>query len=516
MQSRIKKKLFRSHLFSHLDGIVLIPTIIALEKKNIISQLKKNSINELAEQFNANEAYLNVALRLLASQGILRQIIYDDHNICYENTNSINITSILKTYALAQNIYIHNMDYNSIITDKKNIITEKKLYNTINNYISKKNISNQIQDKHVEGIMLAPLIVLFSRNGFFNGEAINMSLLNNKWHNLIIQLFKHCKLIDNDKKLTEYGLFIFKRASAYGVTVSYLPTYRNIENLIYRDANVLQLDSNLDEEIHVDRDMNVWGSGGAHQTYFKKIDEIILHLFNLPIEKQPKGFIDIGCGNGKFIEHIFDLIYYKTNRGKLLKKHPLFIVGSDFNQQALTATKKTIEKADIWAKAVFGDISNPQKIAEELLIKHKIELSDLLNVRSFLDHNRIYENPKQKIYKKSKSSGAFCHRGKRITSSELQQNLKEHLLRWKPYLVKYGLLIVELHTIIPEIASKNIGKTAITAYDASHGFSDQYIIEYEYFLDTAKEIGLVPSKGFEYTFPSKEIPIVSINRLINA
>ena len=58
--------------------------------------------------------------------------------------------------------------------------------------------------------------------------------------------------------------------------------------------------------------MNVWGSGGAHHTYFKKVDQIIIDLFNLPIEQQPKGFIDIGCGNGKLIEHIFDLIYYET------------------------------------------------------------------------------------------------------------------------------------------------------------------------------------------------------------
>ena len=72
--------------------------------------------------------------------------------------------------------------------------------------------------------------------------------------------------------------------------------------------------------------------------------------------KQPKGFIDIGCGNGKLIEHIFDLIYYKTLRGKKLKEHPLFIVGSDFNYKALEATKQTINKADIWAKTAFGDI----------------------------------------------------------------------------------------------------------------------------------------------------------------
>ena len=76
--------------------------------------------------------------------------------------------------------------------------------------------------------------------------------------------------------------------------------------------------------------------------------------------------------------------------------------------------------------------------------------------------------------------------------------------KWHPYLTKYGLLIVELHTIDPVISAKNIGKTAITAYDASHGFSDQYIIEYNLFLKKALEIGLVPDPSHEYAFPSKE------------
>ena len=96
----------------------------------------------------------------------------------------------------------------------------------------------------------------------------------------------------------------------------------------------------------------------------------------------------------------------------------------------------------------------------------------------------------------------------------MQQNLKEHLKKWYPYLKKYGLLIVELHTIDPILASKNLGKTAITAYDASHGFSDQYIVEYELFLQIALEVGLKPHIEHEYNFPSKDITIVSINRLI--
>ena len=73
---------------------------------------------------------------------------------------------------------------------------------------------------------------------------------------------------------------------------------------------------------------------------------------------------------------------------------------------------------------------------------------------------------------------------------------------------------MELHTINPKVASQNIGKTAITAYDASHGFSDQYILEYDIFINKAKKIGLKPDPKHEYTFPNRETPIVSINRLI--
>ena len=328
-----------------------------------------------------------------------------------------------------------------------------------------------------------------------------------------MNLFFHVGIIDVQNNISEYGNFILKRITSYGVTVSYLPTLKNINHLLYGD-NSNRWKNNSNEETHVDRSMNVWGSGGAHHTYFKKVDQIIIDLFNLPIEQQPKGFIDIGCGNGKLIEHIFDLIYYKTARGKCLKSNPLFIVGSDFNYKALEATNETINKADIWAKTAFGDISDPDSLAKKLKEKHNIKLSDLLNVRSFLDHNRIYSHPKSNRNKISSSTGSFCYQGVRIQNKDLEQNLKEHFAKWAPYLKKYGLLIVELHTIDPLVSAKNIGKTAITAYDATHGFSDQYIIEYELFLKIALETGLKPDPQHEYTFPTRDIPIVSINRLL--
>ena len=101
---------------------------------------------------------------------------------------------------------------------------------------------------------------------------------------------------NNTYRFTQKGIFYARRASAYGVTVSYIPSFRKVEELIFGDPNVFWNQPKGTKEIHVDREMNVWGSGGAHSAYFKVVDEIIIDLFNQPIERQPKGIVDMGCG----------------------------------------------------------------------------------------------------------------------------------------------------------------------------------------------------------------------------
>ena len=87
----------------------------------------------------------------------------------------------------------------------------------------------------------------------------------------------------------------------------------------------------------------------------------------------------------------------------------------------------------------------------------------------------------------------------------------EHFQKWKPFISKYGLILLELHTINPKKCSLNIGKTLATAYDATHGFSNQYIIEYEDFIDSATIAGLKNNQAFEYNFPNDKLTTVSIN-----
>jgi hypothetical protein len=72
------KSELRGILFRHLDGITTVPVAYSLHKKGVLEyivQKQKVTLDELVEKFKANDGYLNVALRVLASQGWLVQNI---------------------------------------------------------------------------------------------------------------------------------------------------------------------------------------------------------------------------------------------------------------------------------------------------------------------------------------------------------------------------------------------------------------------------------------------------------
>ena len=120
-------------------------------------------------------------------------------------------------------------------------------------------------------------------------------------------------------------------------------------------------------------------------------------------------------GNGAFLIHLYEVIEQRTLRGKLLEEYPLFLVGADFNEAALKVTRTNIVQANIWAKLIWGDIGRPDLLAENLEENYGIQLKDLLNVRTFLDHNRIWNNPMDTISdRKSQSTGAYAFRGRRV------------------------------------------------------------------------------------------------------
>jgi len=515
MLTKEDKKNIRHKIFNQLDGIVISYVISVLHNAGIIKYIFKKkcfNLEEISEKYNANIAYLNVALRLLASQGCLTYSL---------DNNKSAVSLKLKTNELL----LHSSEYSFFIdfikkADFVNVFflnnTNVKV-NVVLNRLFK--LKSQRVKTQIEGLLLSPLLVKLGMDKSFRMiNERNPSLyqkntgLNKTGFYFLTSLLKDMGYLTEKNCFTAEGLFYIKRSSSFGVTVSYMPTFLNLHELIFGNSNILWEVEEGKDEIHVDRVMNVWGSGGAHSTYFKKIDEFIVSIFNKPIEDQPRGFVDVGCGNGTFIEHIFDTIYYKTKRGKVLDKNPLFVLGVDFNNAALISAKKTLKNADIWAEFEVGDISNPDALNSLIKKKYDIGLGDLLNVRSFLDHNRIYTAPANVDFQ-STSTGAFAFRGNLIPNNRLFQNLVEHFKKWTPYLEKYGLLLLELHTLPPDLTANNIGNTVATAYDATHGFSDQYIIELNEFIRAAKKAKLYPDEKIQATFPNSMLPTISINLL---
>ena len=526
MLTKQEKSTFRSSLFCHLDGIATATTLFALHKKGVLEYLLEHQtieLHKISNEFSANTGYLNVGLRVLCSQGWLTQN-YENNNIYFSiNTNSVEAFALAPLLEDAINTLQYSIKYPEERIGADAFIVLNSIFKELENSygITNPNTIEQQILTHIEGLVIAPIIVMLGVNGMFHKYFMEASFSAQEYHKdpesfkKILDFFVHLKWFTKKKEtyqFTNKGLFFAKRASAYGVTVSYLPTFYQIDNLLFGNPLVLQ-STNNEPEKHVNREMNVWGSGGAHSTYFKVVDEIIINIFNKPIEEQPKGILDMGCGNGAFIQHIFDVIEHQTVRGTLLDDHPLLLVGADFNEAALKVTRANLIKADIWAKVIWGDIGKPELLASDLKENYNIELKDLLNVRTFLDHNRIWDTPKHPTARKSTSTGAYTYKGKHISNSLVEDSLLEHLLKWKPYTEKFGLLVIELHTVKPELVSRNIGKTATTAYDATHGYSDQFILELDVFHKIAKEAGLYPDDKYTAKFPNNELATVSVNLL---
>jgi hypothetical protein len=534
-QNMRDKATLRSIIFKHLDGLVTAPVAFSLHKNGILDFIAAKgriSLSDLSSNFNANEGYLNVALRIVASQGFLD---YDIDPLSDTVSVSVNeksgfAFSLFPLYGdvvelLQFSMQFHPRLFEEAPFERLNAIFEKYR----NNYgiaFSDNPTENEIQHqvlKHIEGHLVGPTLVRLGMVGMFHKYFMETSFRPEEFHKSpeqfqkILDFFVFLGWFSEKKgnyQFTEEGLFFAKKATSYGVTVSYLPMFAKMDDLLFRDAAVLRKTAEGEDELHVDREMNVWGSGGAHDTYFKVVDEIIIKLFNLPIQEQPKGILDMGCGNGAFLQHIFEVIDRQTLRGKMLDDYPLFLVGADYNQAALKVTRANLIKADIWAKVIWGDIGRPDLLSNDLRENYNIDLKDLLNVRTFLDHNRIWENPQTITPGRiSKSSGAFAYRGKRIPNNLVEDNLLGHLNKWSPYVSKFGLLIIELHTIAPHLTAANLGKTAATAYDATHGFSDQYIVEIDVLHKICAESGLFPDMTYFRKFPDSDLATVSINLL---
>ncbi|KVE29482.1 hypothetical protein WS67_04675 [Burkholderia singularis] len=212
--------------------------------------------------------------------------------------------------------------------------------------------------------------------------------------------------IDTDRewvRLNALGRMHRPIAASYaGLAASYLRSYAMLNELLFGDPDPLD----IEHDGHIDRVMNVYAmkeisSGAALQEAATKI---VHRLFDeTPVEQQPSGIADIGCGDGNALRRLAEYVVHSTRRGRRLDDYPLLVVGADYNESARRRAADTLAALagvpGVQVRVVAADVSQPERYndtiaASGLTVKNAdgglrpAQLGDLLHTFMFLVHNR--------------------------------------------------------------------------------------------------------------------------------
>ena len=151
MLTKQDKEQLRGTIFRHLDGIATSTTAYSLHKKGVLDYLIENqkvSLQELVNHFNANDGYLNVALRILCSQGWLTQHIDNKTDTIHYEVNSQSETAfnLVNLYEDAVNLLNYSVTFPEERIGSDAFIVLERIFKKFENNFG----LNNVQQNNVE------------------------------------------------------------------------------------------------------------------------------------------------------------------------------------------------------------------------------------------------------------------------------------------------------------------------------------------------------------------------------
>lgn len=317
--------------------------------------------------------------------------------------------------------------------------------------------------------------------------------------------------------LTVRGAWFAERAHAFGVPVSYFPTYALTSQFLYEHPLLPAPDLATGRENHVWRDVNVRGAGPSHMPYFRELVKPLADDFNFVFPKgvslhsplsqlgellaqQPQAIMDAGCGNGDLGLLAACSVLHHSQRGYLQKRYPsnrsvaVVSIGVDVSPDARRITHANWLKAGVAEDNIVvlpGDIDFPSEIFDDLAGKG---ITRVITLSSALVHDRgigpldpsFLELASQwPADVRSVRNGVFALEsdGRALSNAVVLEDLVRHLERWRPHL-SFGYYLVELS--VPERFDpvKNL-----LSYMINH-LPYQYITPVSFMIAAVRVLGL--------------------------
>ncbi len=485
----------------YVHGYVAIPVILSCHKKKLFDLLHcfgPLTLIDISRQLNANMGHMQVALQLFESLRWVEKNKFGYYSILCSPESYESLTQIPE-YILS--LYQSPID---LLLNKHRKILKKSLH-AIMEY--KNNAATFVLD-FLPGVVVVPLLIALKKN-YSQADTLFFNKIPSELRQLILAFFLEKKWAEQKGEqiiLTNAGQFMLERAYNMATAASYAPMLANISTLLFGDPKKVFKKNSQGHESHIDRTLNVMASGFQHIRYFDDVMQAVVTIFNkTPFDKQPRYVIDTGCGDGTLLSKIYTLICNQSARGAVLNEYPLHMIGVDYNEKSLAATKLTLQAIPHYT--LHGDVGNPQKIMADLKELGIVDPENCLHVRSFLDHDRPYLAPKNKKNIQDRLilnyQGAYVDdAGAVIPAAEMVQSLVEHLSRWSSIITHHGLLLLEVHNLLAETVYSYIDENESLHFDAYHAFSKQYLVEADVFLLSAAEVGLFPKIEFSRRYPS--------------
>ena len=380
-------------------GFVGIATLRASLPVLRVLSIDPLTVGEVAAATAGNEGHLAVALRTLAALGWV------------ETTEDGMYTAPACTVTAAQELCDTGVCSSIYSGDPGQVFRLAKLLNTADGGWTSFSADGTLPAgfrKMLAGAVLVPLLMALRAEHMEDPkhtETLGLTCLDQIVIEMIAASFElrgmcaSSAVSNGSILLTQSGTFVLRRCGSFGVALSYWPMLKNLEDVLFGDAKAVFAHDADGHELHVDRTMNVIGSGFMHGKYFEDMMSVHVHAIfdKLPLDQQPSIVADTGCGDGTLLLQLFTYVRDHTKRGPELAKWPLLMVGVDFNEAPRIATAATLRAAGVPFETMFGDIGDPEAIHAHLCHRFGArDKDDILHVRSFLDHDRPFIEPVDK------------------------------------------------------------------------------------------------------------------------
>ncbi|MGF6812626.1 hypothetical protein OKW30_007843 [Paraburkholderia sp. Clong3] len=304
-------------------------------------------------------------------------------------------------------------------------------------------------------------------------------------------------------QLTTEGRMAAAFSGQFRYPLSYLPMLTRMDSLLFGDPGIALARSGDATERHLDRAADIRFSTEVFQRSCAPIlSAMVVPLFHRSRgDSRPRVVVDVGCGEATLLVSLLRAIAGDPASADAAEN--LLLVGVENNPVAEQAAKRTLATCGAKHVLIRGDISYPDAIAARLAVDG-IDFADALHVNKSVIHDRelVDASPSEAAHAErhgaraglpgaNAGDGIFARPdGSLVDASAAQDDLVRFFRRWRPYLLRHGMIALEPHALTVDAAAALSGRSMTAVMEALHGFSGQYLVTLDRFTEAIGISGL--------------------------